>query len=130
MQEIQENGRTGKYDFDRDPKVQEEYEVEKKKKPDIAKKLFHQKDKNGWKNTRVHSVWQPNKFPYAIEDGEDIQHMLIWYNPLLSDWSDLAKIVKVEVPASLQYKRVYFFHNPPALQTVPGVPHMHVFLVN
>ena len=64
----------------------------------------------------------PNDFPYSVEAG--IQHILIWsQTPLASSY--IEEILQKNYGPS--YEWVYWV-NPPEIQSVRKLPHVHVFL--
>jgi hypothetical protein len=65
----------------------------------------------------------PNDFPYSVEEG--ISHILLWSQiPLASDY--IEQILESNYGHKL-YEWVYFV-NPPEIQSVRKLPHVHVFM--
>lgn len=65
----------------------------------------------------------PNDFPYSVEDG--IQHILLWSQiPLARDY--IENILETNF-GSQDYEWVYWV-NPPEIQSVRKLPHVHVFM--
>ncbi|KAI8339114.1 hypothetical protein BC941DRAFT_422118 [Chlamydoabsidia padenii] len=65
----------------------------------------------------------PNDFPYSVEDG--IKHILIWSQvPLDPDYVE--QILKEHYDMAT-WEWVYWV-NPPEIQSVKKLPHVHVFL--
>ncbi|KAI9301844.1 hypothetical protein BJ944DRAFT_242912 [Cunninghamella echinulata] len=65
----------------------------------------------------------PNDFPYSVEKG--IKHILIWsQTPLTPDYVE--KIIQKNYTPK-EWEWVYFV-NPPEVQSVKKLPHVHVFL--
>lgn len=65
----------------------------------------------------------PNDFPYSVEEG--IKHILIWSQLPLSP-SYIEEILETNY-GSKTYEWVYFV-NPPEIQSVRKLPHVHVFM--
>ncbi|KAI8989943.1 hypothetical protein BDB01DRAFT_487125 [Pilobolus umbonatus] len=65
----------------------------------------------------------PNDFPYNV--ASDIKHILIWsLQPLNRDY--IEDILNINYGSHL-YEWVYFV-NPPEIQSVRKLPHVHVFI--
>ncbi|KAI7900765.1 uncharacterized protein BX663DRAFT_476262 [Cokeromyces recurvatus] len=65
----------------------------------------------------------PNDFPYSIDPG--IEHVLIWSKePLAADFVE--SLLEKNYGSSV-WEWVYFV-NPPELQSIPRLPHVHVFM--
>lgn len=65
----------------------------------------------------------PNDFPYSVEEG--IQHILLWSQiPLSRDYIEY--ILETNF-GSQNYEWVYWV-NPPEIQSVKKLPHVHVFM--
>ena len=68
-------------------------------------------------------VLVPNQFPYWVADG--IQHWVLW--------SPRGPLGAAAVRAAITEQRpawaaeAFWFENPPAAKTVPGIWHVHVF---
>ncbi|KAI9255980.1 hypothetical protein BY458DRAFT_589109 [Sporodiniella umbellata] len=63
----------------------------------------------------------PNDFPYSVTPG--IRHLLIWSRkPLEKPW------VESLLAANFQGWETTFFVNPPELQSIRRLPHVHVFM--
>ncbi|CEP19289.1 hypothetical protein [Parasitella parasitica] len=65
----------------------------------------------------------PNDFPYSVEKG--IQHILLWSQIPLS--RDYIEHILESNYGSANYEWVYFV-NPPEIQSVRKLPHVHVFM--
>ena len=72
-----------------------------------------------------------NNFPYDMEEG--IIHYVIWFK--LESFSDfnnpieVSKIIqKFKEDNSLEIQDTVFFQNIERLRSVPGIPHIHVFV--
>lgn len=65
----------------------------------------------------------PNDFPYSVEEG--IKHILLWSQIPLSQ-SYIEEILEANY-GSKTYEWVYFV-NPPEIQSVRKLPHVHVFM--
>ncbi|KAI8637850.1 hypothetical protein BD408DRAFT_406121 [Parasitella parasitica] len=65
----------------------------------------------------------PNDFPYSVEAG--IQHILLWSQIPLS--RDYIEHILESNYGHKQYEWVYFV-NPPEIQSVRKLPHVHVFM--
>lgn len=69
-------------------------------------------------------VLVPNEFPYWVADG--IQHWVLW--------SAAGPLSAAEVRTAITEQRpawaaeAFWFENPPAAKTIPGIWHVHVFL--
>jgi hypothetical protein len=68
-------------------------------------------------------VWARNDFPYALAD--DIGHFLLWSLKPIEPQQRLEQIIREHVAADEEF--VYFV-NPPALQSVHNVCHVHVLV--
>jgi hypothetical protein len=65
----------------------------------------------------------PNDFPYSVAEG--ISHILLWSQiPLARDY--IEDILETNYSHTL-YEWVYFV-NPPEIQSVRKLPHVHVFM--
>ncbi|KAI9481040.1 MAG: hypothetical protein EXX96DRAFT_607808 [Benjaminiella poitrasii] len=65
----------------------------------------------------------PNDFPYSV--SKDIQHILLWSRiPLARDY--IEEILETNY-GHQTYEWVYFV-NPPEIQSVRKLPHVHVFM--
>lgn len=69
-------------------------------------------------------VFVPNEFPYWVADG--IQHWVLWSaaGPLSAE--EIRVAVTAQRPVGVRH--AYWFENPPAAKTIPGIWHVHVFL--
>ncbi|KAI8060577.1 hypothetical protein BC940DRAFT_323169 [Gongronella butleri] len=67
----------------------------------------------------------PNDFPYSVERG--IDHQLLWSKRLLSE-SFVEHFLRDHYDA-FKVEWVYFV-NPPEVQSVKKLPHVHIFLRN
>lgn len=66
----------------------------------------------------------PNDFSYALETG--ISHDLVWLQQTLArNDSRIARIVELYKPAA-QFETMHLV-NPPRLQTIPDIFHIHIF---
>ncbi|KAI8073472.1 uncharacterized protein B0P05DRAFT_580243 [Gilbertella persicaria] len=65
----------------------------------------------------------PNDFPYSVDPG--IEHILIWSKEPLE--ADFVESLLEKHYGSHVWEWVYFV-NPPALQSVRKLPHVHVFM--
>jgi len=66
----------------------------------------------------------PNDFSYALEAG--IAHDLVWLQqPLARNDSRIPRLVELYKPAS-QFETMHLV-NPPRLQTIPDIFHIHIF---
>ncbi|KAI8090884.1 uncharacterized protein B0P05DRAFT_527818 [Gilbertella persicaria] len=73
--------------------------------------------------TRPPVIILPNDFPYAVEEG--ISHILLWSQvPLKQPYVE--EILEKNY-GSKYYEWVYFV-NPPDIQSVRKLPHVHVFM--
>ncbi|KAI9268828.1 hypothetical protein BDA99DRAFT_502761 [Phascolomyces articulosus] len=72
---------------------------------------------------RPHYILLPNDFPYSTEPG--IRHILIWSQSPLNE--SYVKEILEQHYDSQQLEWVYFV-NPPELQSVRKLPHVHVFM--
>ncbi|CEP17432.1 hypothetical protein [Parasitella parasitica] len=66
----------------------------------------------------------PNDFPYSVDPG--IEHVLIWSKEPLVDKTFIESLLDERYGATV-WEWVYFV-NPPELQSIPTLPHMHVFM--
>ena len=69
-------------------------------------------------------VLVPNQFPYWVADG--IQHWVLWspHGPLGA--AAIREAITAQRPARVT--EAFWFENPLAAKTVPGIWHVHVFL--
>ncbi|KAI8091892.1 hypothetical protein BDF21DRAFT_410454 [Thamnidium elegans] len=65
----------------------------------------------------------PNDFPYSVDPG--IDHILIWSKTPID--SELVSEILEERYGSNNWEWTYFV-NPPQWQSVPSLPHTHIFL--
>ncbi|KAL9546331.1 hypothetical protein MBANPS3_006718 [Mucor bainieri] len=65
----------------------------------------------------------PNDFPYSVDPG--IEHVLIWSKAPLA--ADFVESVLDERFGARIWEWIYFV-NPPEWQSVPTLPHVHVFM--
>ncbi|KAI9478782.1 MAG: hypothetical protein EXX96DRAFT_572269 [Benjaminiella poitrasii] len=65
----------------------------------------------------------PNDFPYSVDPG--IEHILIWSKEPLA--SDVVESILEKKYGSSIWEWVYFV-NPPEWQSIPRLPHVHVFM--
>lgn len=65
----------------------------------------------------------PNDFPYSVDPG--IEHILIWSKEPLS--ADYVESVLDDRYGSQIWEWIYFV-NPPEWQSVPSLPHVHIFM--
>lgn len=73
--------------------------------------------------TRPPVIILPNDFPYSVEEG--ISHILLWSQIPLS--RDYIEDILESNYGHEQYEWVYFV-NPPEIQSVRKLPHVHVFM--
>ena len=101
----------------RTKEVEEEYMIFKIENPDFNKyilsKYLFDRD----------YVFAPNRFPYHTVDN--VLHYLLWFRP---GYKISPQIVKREVHKIFPGHRFVAFINYPEFQSVPGVPHYHVFI--
>ncbi|KAI8643068.1 hypothetical protein BD408DRAFT_365554 [Parasitella parasitica] len=65
----------------------------------------------------------PNDFPYSVDPG--IEHILIWSKEPLD--AEYVESVLDERYGATVWEWVYFV-NPPEWQSIPTLPHVHVFM--
>lgn len=73
--------------------------------------------------TRPPVIILPNDFPYSVEEG--ISHILLWSQIPLS--RDYIEDILESKYGHKEYEWVYFV-NPPEIQSVRKLPHVHVFM--
>ena len=68
-------------------------------------------------------VFTQNQFPYNLESN--IQHDLLWINPELDlDIESIYKLISNEYKS----KKIVFFKNVSALQSIKSIIHYHIFV--
>lgn len=122
LEDIEANGRTGKYDFTRHPEMQKQMELEYALREEHAVPL----SKELFPNNEEFRILK-NTYPYAVAPGETIDHYIIWLNPKVYTW-DYASKYTIKPNMRPGYT-IFSFANPKELRTVPDVPHIHMFFV-
>lgn len=88
----------------------------------LSTKLFFDQVENDSKG-RPPVIILPNDFPYSVAPG--IHHILLWsQTPLTRDY--IEEILESNYGHQM-YEWVYFV-NPPEIQSVRKLPHVHVFM--
>ena len=70
-------------------------------------------------------VLVPNQFPYWVAPG--IEHWVLWSPPSVGPLSAAAIRAAITAQRPTGVRDVFWFENPPAAKTVPGIWHVHVF---